>query len=340
MGNGERVEHRQMINLFITYRCNLACTYCFARELGDIHTHDMSVAVFQKFLQWIEGASPPAVGLIGGEPTLHPGLAEMAEAIRNAGIAPVVFTNGLFTPELADRLCRSVANFVVNYNDPVRYSSHQRMQVHETLARLSKLGARITFSKNFSPDNLDYDYLLEGIVRYGVRAVRYDLSRPSRSAANDFFPMEATASVWNHILSFVSRCESLGVRTGLDCCLRLCELSTDQRCYLQRVSMKFSGICHPCVDIHPDLSASYCLPMYDIRVPDATAFADSFSLMGHLAKMVGHRRFEHVADECFHCPEFRHTCQGGCLASKRYTPVTMIPSLPSPENRCTCHEIA
>lgn len=326
-----------MINVFITYRCNLACGYCFARELGDSYPADMQADDFYKLLQWMKGCCLPAVGFIGGEPTLHAGLAGMVEAAKDAGIAPVLFTNGLFAPELAERLARSVSNFVVNYNDPAGYTVRQRRQVHEILWRLSQLGARITFSKNFSPDNLDYEYLLEGAVRYGVRAVRYDLSRPAQSAANDYFPMEAIPRVWDHILSFVSRSETLGLRTGLDCCARLCDLSPDQRHYLERVSMKFSGICHASMDIHPDLSASYCLPMHDVRVPDATAFVDSFSLMGHFAEMVRSRRFEHVSAECRDCPEFKRTCQGGCMAVKRHAAVKISPIMP-PEMRRVHYE--
>lgn len=314
-----------MINLFITYRCNLACDYCFARELGDTYPDDMQAGTFQKLLRWMKACSLPSVGFIGGEPSLHAGLAGMVAAVKDAGIAPVLFSNGLFVSDLADRLCGRVSNFVINYNNPARYTAGQRSKLHKTLSRLSERGARITFSKNFSPDSLDYEYFLEGVERYAVRAVRYDLSRPARSAANDHFPLNAMQPVWDHIVSFVRECESLGVRTGLDCCARLCELSADQRRYIESVSMKFSGICHPSMDIHPDLSASYCLPLHDVRVPDVTAFTDNFSLMAHFAEMVRTRRFEDVGPDCLRCTEFKRTCQGGCLAAKRHAAAQIFP---------------
>lgn len=306
-----------MIKIFVTYRCNLACAYCFARELVHDHPGNMQTAAFERLLAWMKAASIPVAAFIGGEPTLHPGLVHMIEATCDAGISVVLFTNGLFDAGLADRLARRVSNFVVNYNDPDGYTPAQRARLDTTLSRLSKRGARITFSKNFFSDHLATDYLLDAARRYDVRAIRYDIARPGRGAANTFFSLDQTRTVFPHIVAFVRECEARGICTGLDCCLRWCDLSSEDCRYLQRVSMKLTGICHPSVDVHPDLSASYCLPLYDVRVPDVTAFGNTFGLMGHFAQMVRDRRFDVADDTCLACPDFKRTCQGGCLALKR-----------------------
>jgi hypothetical protein len=306
-----------MINIFVTYRCNLSCAYCFATELSARYPGDMRADTFDRLLVWMKKAAVPAAAFIGGEPTRHPGLVDMIERTSDAGIAVVLFTNGIFPAALADRLTASVSNFVVNYNDPALYPPAWRAWLEATLSMLVRRGARITFSKNFSPDALSFDYLLEGARRYRVRFIRYDLSRPSQSAVNDHFPKDRTREIMSHIVSFVGRCETDGIRTGMDCCLKWCDLSAADRRYLKRVSMKLTGICHPSVDVHPDLSASYCLPLHDVRVPDVTAFADRFSLMGHFSQMVRGRRFEPAGAACTGCSDFKRTCQGGCLASKR-----------------------
>jgi hypothetical protein len=46
---------------------------------------------------------------------------------------------------------------------------------------------------------------------------------------------------------------------------------------------------HRTLDIHPDLSASYCLPMRHIPVPDVTRFANSERLMDLLQPPWGRR---------------------------------------------------
>lgn len=319
-----------MINLFVTYRCNLACSYCFARELREEFPEDIGRESFGRLLRWMKDSAVMAVGFIGGEPTLHRRLPEMIEATAAAGITVVLFTNALFPRPLADRLIPFVTNFVVNFNDPLSYTAEHAYLQHANLTRLSEAGCSITFSKNFSPDSLDYDYLLEGAARYGVRSVRYDVARPSASGSNAFIGTQEAGSVMKQVVEFVHRCETRGIRTGLDCAPRLCDLTAEDRRYLERVSMKFSGICHPSIDIHPDLSASYCLPLKDTRVPDVTRFTNTERLMHHFASAVRRERLEGASTECRACPDFARTCQGGCLALRRHSPATAFAAVPRP----------
>ena len=306
-----------MINIFVTYRCNLACSYCFARELHAEYPEDLTEANFDKLLDWMERAQLPAAAFIGGEPTLHPLLAYMIERTAEAGISPVLFTNGLFPTELADRLTPVVSNFVVNCNEPSLYTEKQAELLDANLTRIAASGARLTFSKNFSSQYCEYDYLLEACARYGVQSVRYDISRPSISAGNDHFTNDDTRRIISHIVRFVKACEERGVRTGLDCSVRLCDLRIEDRNYLERVSMKFSGVCHPSIDVHPDLSASYCLPMRDISVPDITAFSNQDAVMWHFAERVRPIRKANVSTDCLECKDFMRRCQGGCMALRR-----------------------
>jgi len=306
-----------MINVFVTYRCNLACSYCFARELHAEYPEDLGEEHFARLLEWMRGALLPAVAFIGGEPTLHPRLADMVRRTAGAGISVVLFTNGLFPEELLDDLSGHVSNFVVNYNEPSLYTEAQRERLHANLSRIAESGARLTFSKNFSARYLEWDYLLEGAERYGVGAIRYDISRPSASGGNDHFTNADTGRVVSHIVRFVKACEARGIRTGLDCSVRLCDLKVEDRRYLERVSMKFSGVCHPSIDVHPDLSASYCLPMRDVCVPDVTAFPSQDALMWHFAEQVRPIRQANVSTDCLDCRDFMRRCQGGCLALRR-----------------------
>ncbi len=327
-----------MINIFVTYRCNLSCSYCFARELHAEFPEDLTEERFARLLAWMRRAALPSVAFIGGEPTLHPRLTEMIQRSVAAGVTVVLFTNGLFAPDLADALAPLVANFVVNYNEPATYTPAQWSTLHATLSRLRELGATLTFSKNFSSQHCDYDYLLEGLEQYGVTTVRYDISRPSHSACNDYFTLDDTSRVMSHIVSFVKACEARGVRTGLDCSVRLCDLKEEDRRYLERVSMKFTGICHPSMDVHPDLSASYCLPMRGASVPDVTAFPDQEALMAHFAQLARPIRMANVSAQCFDCKDFMRRCQGGCMALKRAGDFRAAQALDMAPQETTCHE--
>ena len=309
-----------MVNLFITYRCNLACPYCFAREHAALHPGDMAFEAFADLAPWLARAAMPAVGFLGGEPTLHPRLADMAALAARSGVAVVVFTNGLFAPELAQALVPHVANFVVNANDPSFYTSVQHAKLHANLTRLKTLGANLTFSKNFSADDEDFEYLLEMLDLYAVRAVRYDISRPGLQAGNVHFRPDQTSRAMATAVRFAKACHARGVATGIDCCVKPCDLDPDDLAFLERVSMKFRGVCHPSVDIHPDLSASYCLPLGDVRVDSVTDYSGPDALMAHFARIVRPLRIANPAPSCQNCSDLGRRCQGGCLASRRRDP--------------------
>lgn len=307
-----------MINIFVTYRCNLSCPYCFACELQSEYPQDITEQEFARLLHWMRNTSVASAAFIGGEPTLHPGLAEMVRQAAESGITVTLFTNALCEPELISRLTPYIANFVVNYNSPEIYKADkQRDLLHQNLGMLARTGSRITFSKNFAPDNTEYSELLTAAGQYGVKAVRYDISRPSASCTNDHFNYHEAAPLMQHVVRFVRECDSRGIKTGLDCCIRHCDLSPDERSYLERVSMKFTGICHPSVDIHPDLSASYCLPLRHVAVPDVTVFPNCERLIHHFAAAVRPTRFENSPEECSSCSYFKKKCQGGCMATKQ-----------------------
>ncbi len=295
----------------------MSCPYCFASDLQSKHRQDMSMANFHRLLNWMKQAGVTMAGFIGGEPTLCPDLPEMIQRTRDSGIAVTLFTNGLFPSCLIPEIIPSVANFVVNYNDPTIYHSQTQLDLlHQNLALLSQSGCRITFSKNFSPGYTGYEYLLKGAQHYDVRTVRYDISRPGSNGENDHFASDKTIEMMKKIVSFVRDCEDRGLKTGLDCCVKYCDLSVADRRYMSQVSMKFTGICHPSIDIHPDLSASYCLPLSEVSVPDVTVFPSKERLTHHFAEAVRPSRFENVSIDCSNCHFFKTRCQGGCLATK------------------------
>jgi uncharacterized radical SAM superfamily Fe-S cluster-containing enzyme len=91
-------EHRQHTCLpviEILRDCDLRCPVCLKGEAND---ERMDLATFEKVLDTLLAAegSLPVVNLSGGEPTLHPEIAEFLRVARQKGVAQVtVSTNGL-----------------------------------------------------------------------------------------------------------------------------------------------------------------------------------------------------------------------------------------------------
>ncbi len=76
--------------------CNLACPYCHNHQLisdpGGLLSFSLEGVLerLAPFVGWIDG-----VVVSGGEPTLHPGLADLLAALKGAGFKTKLDTNGL-----------------------------------------------------------------------------------------------------------------------------------------------------------------------------------------------------------------------------------------------------
>ncbi|MDR1777199.1 MAG: radical SAM protein [Desulfovibrio sp.] len=306
-----------MINFFVSFSCNLRCPYCFALELRKRHPAPMDDATFERLRDWVAAYRIPLVSLIGGEPTTHPRILEMATSLAETGSKVALFTNALASESLLERLVEHVDNFVVNYNAPSLLTPSQQEQRCRSLALLSEKARRLTFSKNFFPGGMTYDYFLEGLARYKVSAVRCDVARPSFTGANSHSVPRSLPAVMTKVVAFAEKCKNMGVPTGLDCCVRLCALNEKDTLFMEKQAVKFTGICHPSMDIFPDLSASYCLPLYDLHVDDVTSFAGEEALQWHMAEAARPLRRQAANRKCLGCDLFQRRCQGGCLAQKR-----------------------
>ncbi|MEK6816931.1 MAG: radical SAM protein, partial [Nanoarchaeota archaeon] len=79
------------LQLFITNRCNLRCKACFyAHNLGK---QDMTLEQYKNNVMEYKDKIKKVI-LLGGEPTLHPGMEEMIEFNRKLGLKTTIYTNG------------------------------------------------------------------------------------------------------------------------------------------------------------------------------------------------------------------------------------------------------
>lgn len=88
--------------LAVTYRCNLACRFCYA-GCGcrrDSRYPDLPVAGFKEILRVIkEEAEVPSVSFTGGEPLLRPETPELVSYAKELGMWTNLITNGTLADE-------------------------------------------------------------------------------------------------------------------------------------------------------------------------------------------------------------------------------------------------
>ena len=96
------------IGLFLTNRCNFACSMCAVQDVRDeglARGGEMPVEILESVLA---ECSPhqPVVDLIGGEPLLYPRLIEAVKLASARNVLAVVTTNGLTLRDQAEALVR------------------------------------------------------------------------------------------------------------------------------------------------------------------------------------------------------------------------------------------
>ena len=102
------------VNLFfhILTRCNLKCRHCYINP--DQHGREtLPLAKIESWLQVFADLGKPAnLVLLGGEPTLHPQLAEVVKAARRRQFASItVDTNGYLFHNILDRISPEELDF-------------------------------------------------------------------------------------------------------------------------------------------------------------------------------------------------------------------------------------
>src|SRR5512141_1013400 len=88
------------MNILVTTICNRRCPYCFAASrVSNSAAKDSSYITLENFKRALAFGSKmePVVGILGGEPSLHPEFASLIEQTWAAGFDAKIFTNGVWS---------------------------------------------------------------------------------------------------------------------------------------------------------------------------------------------------------------------------------------------------
>lgn len=106
-----------LTNLFVTNRCNLRCSYCFANSGAEGFVYEPSLDEIEKMLKQVREEKPvpsKAVQITGGEPTMREDLFEIIEMANDLGFVHVqVNTNGIKLSE-SEEYCQKFKDAGVN----------------------------------------------------------------------------------------------------------------------------------------------------------------------------------------------------------------------------------
>ena len=176
----------------LTLRCDLACTHCGSRG-GRPRPHELSTERALEVVNELAQMGTREVVLIGGEAYLHPGFLEIARALREAGITPVVTTGGRgITAQLAREMADAGIERVSVSIDGLE-ATHDRMRALRgsfeaataALHHCRDAGMAIAANSNFNRLNRgDLEGLFEHLQQQRVRAWQIQLTTPLGRAAD------------------------------------------------------------------------------------------------------------------------------------------------------------
>ena len=88
------LERRNTLQIFITNKCNLRCTGCFARNVMGEREQDISLEEYRKVVWDFVNKGGRQINLLGGEPLLHFDLIELLKINKDHNLKTTIYTNG------------------------------------------------------------------------------------------------------------------------------------------------------------------------------------------------------------------------------------------------------
>lgn len=311
-----------MANIAIVNYCNLKCPYCFADDMIHEKTKNLNIDNYRKILEFISRTNQNYVGIIGGEPTLHPNFREILKETnrycKECDTGATLFTNGIelekYIPDIGERI-----GLLINCNSPQFQSPELYAKHIKTLDRLDELSwfdKKATCGCNIHPGLTDYSYFWTIVDKYHLPRVRVSVVSPAAQYACYRDDKEKYYTMMKPIfLDFCKEAIKRNCILGIDCGhIPMCYFTIEEREIVESICENYNqDLCHPVVDITPDFKATACFGAYepvDIRDFDCLPQLEDYLFLKHSYPRIQ----ANCTGKCTTCKKHELLqCQGGCL---------------------------
>ena len=313
-----------MANLLITWQCNRHCTYCFARvradegprsQAGDL----ISLEHLEEAQDFFLRSKISVVGLLGGEPGLHPELAQIVERLLTVGLNVRLFTGGLIPEQTARYLAGTEperVRIVINMPGPGDLGS--KSDEDWFWKTMSLLVGRGAVGYTIRDPQQDLRFLSEAAQTYRMNGspMRLGLASPCiDDPSPPVLPTSCYPDVARRVLELAEDCARRQATLEFDCGFPRCMFTEVEHERLRALNVHAVFQCSSVVDIGPDLNTWSCFPlkaMGEIGLRDVQT-RDEIITRFRLQQRA-YRNFG-IYDRCMDCHYKRNgECSGGCLA--------------------------
>ncbi len=328
-----------MANIMMTDVCNLRCPYCFANEFVNKDTNAISEENFDKAVDFIVGdGSHSSVGLIGGEPTIHPDFEKfLRKLIRDDRVKTVVvYTNGIRIHEYWDVICHPKVRLLINCNSPKDIGEKNYARLCENLEYLIEtrmFRKNITLGINMYGPDFPYQYILDLLKKYELHHVRVSITVPNLDDERNADAHVYFEKIKPRMFAFFHELFQNEIIPNYDCnklpsCLVSEEDVAEFRPYGENAfihkhiddsNMNDKIVkCSPVIDIRQDLTAVRCFGLSECTKQNINDFSGIQELENYYRRTIDAYACNTVySEKCIDC-HMREVkkCNGGCLAFK------------------------
>jgi len=180
------------VYFYLTEGCNLCCRHCWIQpkfQNGERVYPSLEVGLFKSIIAQAKPLGLSSVKLTGGEPLLHPQIAELLDHIKIEGLRLTIETNGvLCTPGLARQIVSCVNPFVSVSIDGADAETHEWVrgvpgsfrQAIDGVRNLVEAGIRPQIIMTIMRRNRDQ---MENVVRLAeclrANSVKFNIVQPT-----------------------------------------------------------------------------------------------------------------------------------------------------------------
>jgi MoaA/NifB/PqqE/SkfB family radical SAM enzyme len=276
-------------------------------------------------VDFLKASGEKRVGILGGEPTLHPDFNAMLLYILERGMDATVFTCGIMADEKLEEAVSLFRNlpperctFVVNLNNPAQINT-PLAEIESIKRFLAAFGGMVVPGFNICRTDFDLSFIFSYINEYGLhRQMRLGVAHPIPGKKNQFIQIGDMGKVVERLFSFAPLFEAMRVMPGLDCGFPMCRFTSDQLGWFYRLTGARNDFgCGPVIDIGPDLKLWSCFPLSAFHKRSLFDFDSLRGIIEFYSRLHDKIRVEQAGIflDCDGCRQREEgICKGGCLA--------------------------
>ncbi len=315
-----------MVMISINSNCNNNCKYCFQHDEYHKKNLILNYSEIIKILEWSTGSK--LVGILGGEPTLHPDIVKIMNKVDSMFDNYLILTNLLCKTELLKEIINVApkAHWLINTTsrDELKEQFRKNMDFFKTMPEFNeRLNLGITLMNDEEYDNRNIENLIDLGENYNNLIMRYRLGIATPFHKGKFELLNYDKQV-KHFCTLAKE-KTPNIFVNFDCPINNCQISPELvteliNDYGNISSIRVSANCDGVIVVNADKSVNWCAstPESFLTFEDYKYFKNSEECYNHFQKqfkeyMIKNKRLCAKEKDCKNI-----YCNGPCIAITEY----------------------